>query len=330
MGDMTHVLVLGGTGWLSGRIAERWRDAGAQVTCVARGSRPAPEGTVLVRGDRDRGAYDALDGQHWDEVVDVSSHARHVRDAVHALGDRAAHWTYVSSMSVYDEDETIGLDETGRLLEPAQDGDEYDYGREKVAAEQAVATLGDRAFIVRPGLITGPGDPSDRFGYWAAAAERAGSGPILVPDRGERFAQVIDVDDLADFLAVEGRSGIVNANGNVHPFRDLLERVRALVGHSGELVEAPDAWLEQHGVQYWMGPRSLPLWLPADMLGFTRRSNDGYRAAGGVLRPLEETIRRVLDDERTRGVDRERRSGLSRSEELALIDSLRTEGAEAR
>jgi len=297
---------------------------------VARGGRPAPEATLLVRGDRDEGGYDALDGQHWDEVVDVSSRARHVREAVAALGDRAAHWTYVSSMSVYDEDETIGLDETGRLLEPAQDGDEYDYGREKVAAELAVRTLGERAFIVRPGLIAGPGDPSDRFGYWTAAADRAGSGPILVPERGERFVQVIDVDDLAAFLAVEGRRGIVNANGDVHSFQDVLGRIRALTGHAGALVEAPDAWLEQQGVQHWMGERSLPLWLPAGMPGFTRRSNDGYRAAGGVLRPLDETIRRVRDDELARGVDRERRSGLSRSEELALIDAWRTAGADAR
>jgi nucleoside-diphosphate-sugar epimerase len=323
MGIMTQVLVLGGTGWLSKRIAERWRDAGAEVTCVARGDRPAPEGTVLVRGDRDQGAYDALVGQHWDEVVDVSSRARHVREAVAALGDRAGHWTYVSSMSVYDEDETIGLDETGRLLEPAQDGDEYDYGREKVAAEQAVRSLGERAFIVRPGLIAGPGDPSDRFGYWAAAADRAGAGPILIPERGERYVQVIDVDDLADFLAVAGRQGIVNANGDVHPFLDVLDRIRVLAGHTGALVEAPDAWLEQQGVQYWMGDRSLPLWLPADMPGFTRRRNEGYRAAGGTVRPIEETIRRVLDDERARGVDRERRAGLSRSDELALIDALR-------
>src|SRR5690606_12537274 len=109
-------------------------------------------------------------------------------------------------MSVYDEDETIGHDETGRLLEPAQDADECDSGRRQVAAERGVRSRGDRAFVVRPALIAGPGDPRDRFGYWPAAADRAGSGPILIPQRAEGFVQVIDVADLAAFLAVGGRS----------------------------------------------------------------------------------------------------------------------------
>lgn len=95
---MTQVLVLGGTGWLSTRIARRWRDAGAEVTCLARGERAAPDGTVLLCGDRDDpGVYDLLAERRWSEVVDISSRAEHVAAAVDALGDRAEHWTYVSS-----------------------------------------------------------------------------------------------------------------------------------------------------------------------------------------------------------------------------------------
>ncbi|MFJ4046630.1 reductase [Microbacterium sp. NPDC089987] len=300
---MTQVLVLGGTGWLSGRIAQRWRDAGAAVTCLARGERPAPAGTVLLRGDRDDpGVYDRLAEQRWNEVVDISSRADHVAAAVAALGDRADHWTYVSSMSVYSDDTTKGLDESGIRHPPAQPGDEYQYGAQKVAAEDAVMTLADRALIVRPGLIVGEGDPSDRFGYWAAAFARAGIDPVLVPELAARAVQVIDVDDLAAFLTAERRRGIVNAIGDVHPLAEVLSRIRAAAGHSGELLEAGDGWLEAHGVQYWMGERSLPLWLPADMPGFMRRDNSAYRAAGGAIRPLEETIRVVLDDERARGL----------------------------
>lgn len=328
---MTDVLILGGTGWLSGRIARHWLDRGVQVTCVARGDRPAPEGAVLVRADRDDpDAYDLLRDHQWDEIVDISSRAHHVREAVTALGDRTRHWTYVSSMSVYSDETTIGLDESGALHEPAAEGDEYDYGREKVAAERAVAALGDRAFIVRPGLIAGPGDPSDRFGYWAAAFDRAGDDDVLVPTLAGRRVQVIDVDDLAAFIAGEGRSGIVNANGAVHPLAEVLDRMRSAVGHTGGVVEASDGWLEAHDVQYWMGERSLPLWLPADMPGFMCRSNDAYRAAGGTVRPIDDTIRRVIDDERERGVARDRRAGLSRADEVALLDTLREESADAR
>lgn len=320
---MTTVLVLGGTGWLSGRIARRWRDAGAEVTCLARGDRPAPEGSTLVRGDRDEpGAYDELARADWDEVVDISSRAGHVREAVSALGGRAAHWTYVSSMSVYTDDATAGLDETGPLHEPAGAGDEYDYGREKVAAEQAVRALGARAFIVRPGLIVGAGDPSDRFGYWSAAFARAGAEPVLVPETSGRAAQVIDVDDLAAFLVGEPRHSIVNAIGDEHPLGEMLDRIRTLAGHTGDTREASDAWLEEQGVDYWMGERSLPLWLPADMPGFMRRSNAAYRASGGTLAPIDHTIARVLADERARGLDRDRRAGLTRADEQALLEAL--------
>ncbi|WP_336646882.1 NAD-dependent epimerase/dehydratase family protein [Microbacterium sp. USHLN186] len=318
-----QVLVLGGTGWLSQRIARGWRDAGADVTCLARGGRAAPEGTALVVGDRDDPAgYERVRGRQWDEVVDVSSRARHVREAVVALGQDSAHWTYVSSMSVYSDDVTIGLDESGPTLAPATEDGEYDYGAEKVAAERAVRALGEQVLIVRPGLIVGAGDPSDRFGYWAAAFARAGIDPVLVPTLAGRAVQVIDVDDLAGFLVGEPRRGVVNAIGDVHTLAAVLSRIRAAAGHTAELLEAADEWLQAHDVQYWMGERSLPLWLPADMPGFMRRDNSAYRAGGGVLRPLEETIRAVLDDERARGLERERRAGLTRADERTLIGQL--------
>lgn len=320
---MTDVLILGGTGWLSGRVARRWSDAGARVTCLARGERAAPDGAVLVRGDRDDdGVYDALARKEWDEVVDVSSRAHHVRAAVEALGDRAGHWTYVSSLSVYSDDATENADESAPTHPPAQEGDEYDYGPQKVAAENAIRSLGKRALIVRPGLIVGPGDPSDRFGYWAAAFDRAGNGAVLTPHAPGRSVQVIDVDDLADFLVGTHRAGVVNATGQTHPLGDLLDRIRAATRHTGGVTSVDDAWLEQHGVAHWMGERSLPLWLPLDMRGFMTRSNEAYLAAGGVLSDLDLTIGRVVEDERARGIDRPRRAGLTREDELALLGEL--------
>lgn len=317
---MTDVLILGGTGWLSGRIARRWVDEGAAVTCLGRGSRPAPEGAVLVRGDReDADVYADLSRRDWDHVVDVSSQAVQVETAVDALGDRAGRWTYVSSVSVYSDDETVGADESTPRHPAASPGDEYDYGAQKAAAEDAVLRLGERGFIVRPGLIVGDGDPSDRFGYWAAAFARAGSEAVLLPPLEGRSTQVIDVDDLAAYIVTATRSGAVNGVGDEHPLADVLGAVRLAVGHTGSVFVADEGWLRAHDVEYWAGPRSLPLWLPTDMSGFMTRSNRAFHASGGRLRPITDTIERVIVDERRRGVDRERRAGLTRAEERALL-----------
>lgn len=318
MDAMTDVLILGGTGWLSRRIAQRWVDAGARVTCLARGERSAPDGAALVIGDRDDPQTHRLLDREWDEVVDIASRADHVRGAVAALGPRAAHWTYISSISVYADVHADHPDESARLEKAAQNGDEYDYSAQKVAAEQAVRTLGDRAHIIRPGLVVGAGDPSDRFGYWAAAFARAGAEPVIVPDVEGRFAQVIDVDDLADFATTTALTGIRNAIGASRPLGEVLGVFRAAAGHTGELLTASDEWLASHGVAEWMGERSLPLWLPKDWIGFTTHSRERYVAAGGAETPLGTVVARVLDDERARGIDRPRKAGLSVAEEHEL------------
>jgi len=324
---MTDVLILGGTGWLSGRIARGWRDAGAAVTCLARGGRSAPEGAALVVADRDAPeAYAEVADRDWDEIVDVSSNPGHVAAAVDALAGRAAHWTYVSSVSAYARADLEAQDESGELLTPAAPGEESDYGRDKVTAENTVrGALGDRAAVVRPGLIVGPGDPTDRFGYWVSRFALAGAEPVLVPETDGHRAQVVDVDDVAAFVVRVGAdrwSGTANAVGDVATLADVLELARGIAGHTGAAVAASDAFLVAHEVAYWAGPRSLPLWLPADMPGFMTHRNDVFRSAGGALRPLHETLERTLADERSRGLGRDRRAGLTRSDELALVAEL--------
>ena len=327
---MTDVLILGGTGWLGGRVAMAWLDAGASVTCLARGAREAPYGARLVRADRTApGAYDDVRGRDWDEVVDVSSRAAHVAAAADALREAARHVTYVSSVSVYAHDDEPGADERAALADPVDPNDtaaDGDYAGQKSAAEQAIrAAFAHRAAIVRPGLIVGPGDPTDRFGYWPARFAAAGSGVVLVPQAPDVRAQVIDVDDLADFLVAAGRArfaGAVNAVGDSVPLAEVLRLARAASDHTGRLVPASPEELHAQEVGYWAGPRSLPLWLPADAPGFATRSNATYRLLGGVLRPLPETIARVLDDERARGLERPRAAGLTRDDELAVIADL--------
>ncbi|MGB4779770.1 NAD-dependent epimerase/dehydratase family protein [Microbacterium sp.] len=329
---MTDVLILGGTGWLGARIAERWMDAGAAVTCLARGGRDAPYGARLVVADReDDGAYDAVRDRQWDELVDISSRADHVRAAVAALRPVARHITYVSSVSVYAANDIPDADESAELAAAAEPGDPYDYAREKSAAEAAVrGAFAHRGAIVRPGLIVAPGDPTDRFGYWPSRFALAADGPVLVPDDPDGRVQVIDVDDLAAAVVALGGewfTGAVNAVGDSLPLAAVLAQARAVAGHTGDVVAAPPEWLEVQGVSYWAGPRSLPLWLPDGLPGFATRSNAAYRLLGGRLRPLRETLQRVLEDERARGLDRPRESGLTREEELALIAALRADGA---
>lgn len=248
---MTNVLILGGTGWLSGRVARRWLEEGAAVTCLARGARPAPDGAELVVADRaEPDAYAAVAEREWDEIVDISSRAEHVAAAVEALGARTKHWTFVSTISVYTDASTVGADESASTAEPAEPGDEYDYSREKAAAEASVrSTLGDRAAIVRAGLIVGPGDPTDRFGYWVSRFALAGEEPVLVPAAERLMVQVIDVDDLAAYLVDVGRgrwSGTANATGDPLPFTEFLELARRAGGHTGELVRADPEWLAAH------------------------------------------------------------------------------------
>ncbi|MDN3495621.1 NAD-dependent epimerase/dehydratase family protein [Planococcus sp. APC 4015] len=324
---MTTVLILGGTAWLGGRVAARWLDQGASVTCLARGTGPAPRGARLVVADRSRpGAYDAVASGTWDEVVDFSRIPSHVDSALDALGPRAAHWTFVSSVSVYASAAEVGADESAAVVEPAAVGDEYDYARAKSACEAFLhRAVGDRLAILRPGLIVGPGDPTDRFGYWVSRFAVARDEPVLVPATGGRTTQVIDVDDLASFIVTVGRgswTGVVDTIGASVPLRTSLELARKVAGHTGVVVEASDDALAAAGVRHWAGPRSLPLWLPEGMPGFTTRDNSAYLAAGGVLSPPAHTLARTLADERSRGLGRPRNAGLTRSEEIELLETL--------
>lgn len=332
MTETRNVLVLGGTAWLGGEVARAAAADGARVTCLARGvSGTVPDGVRLVAADRrEPTAYDEVRRERWDEVVDVSWQPGMVRSALAALAERAAHWTYVSSGSAYARDDEPGADESAATHEPLA-GDEASretYGPAKVACELACAdAVGDRLLVARVGLIGGPGDGSDRFGYWPArfalAAER-GDGPVLVPDAAAQSTQTIDVRDLAAWLVDSGRRrtmGTFNVVGERTPLGDVLDLAREAAGYTGDVVTADPGWLLEQGVDFWMGEDSLPLWLPGpDYAGHSARSDAAAVAAGLVRRPLAETVADSLAWERALGLDRDRKAGLGRDRELALID----------
>ena len=331
---MAAVLVLGGTSWLGGRVAALARDAGHDVTCLARGaSGAAPDGVRLVRADRsDADAYGEVSGVDWDLVVDVARTPGHVRRAVAALADRAAHWVFVSSCSVYARHDEPGADESSALL-PALEADEAtpeQYGEGKVACEQAVrAARGDGALVARSGLIVGRGDPSERFGYWPGRfALAADDGrPVVVPERTDRPVQWVHVDDLAAWLlraGLEGITGAFDALGAPTSLGSVLDAAASAAGFTGERVALSDERLVAAGVEEFMGARSLPLWIAdPDWAAFLDRSGLAARERGLDARPLVDTVTDALAWERELGLDRARtRAGLDRADELALIDRI--------
>jgi len=252
---------------------------------------------------------------------------------VGALAGSTAGYLFVSSGNVYADHRTPGQDETGRLLAPL-DHDVMEsmetYGEAKVACErhvlQAMGT--ERTFIARVGLIGGPGDIFDRSGYWPLRFARPADadGTVLAPDAPDLPTQVIDVRDLAAWIvdaADRGVTGTFNATGPTVPFAEHLEIARAVAGHTGDVIHADQRWLLSQGVQEWMGPRSLPLWLAdPDWLGFSANDSSRARRAGLATRPLDETLADTLAWELSRPSRGARRAGLSDDDERVLLTAL--------
>ncbi len=308
-------LILGGTRFVSYATAAAALARGHEVVCAARGESGAvPDGATLVAVDRDRG-LGPLVGQRFDAVVEVARmNFGWVRDALRSID--AAHWTFVSSASVYGDDSS--------LLAPLEDADPADpegYGAVKVASENAVRATHLDALIVRAGLICGPGDLSDRFGYWPARFARGGR--AVVPDAPDQPAQIIDVRDLTEWIVRCAENGVGGTYDGVGPRSTLgavLDEIATAVGAPDlELVPVAPDELEAAGITYWMGPRSLPLWLPSDSLGIASHDPGPAVEAGLPSRSIADTARAALLHERALGVDRERRAGLSAAEEQELL-----------
>jgi nucleoside-diphosphate-sugar epimerase len=275
-----------------------------------------------------------VSAEQWDAVIDVARQPFHVRRAVRDLHDVAERYIFVSSVSVYaSQEDNTGADEDAKRLPPLETdriSTPDDYGTAKVACENAVLeTFGpERSVVARAGLIGGPGDPSGRTTYWVRrfAEPSNDAGGVLVQDTPELPTALIDVRDLATWLvhlAEEKTSGIFNAGGDPVPFAEHIETARLVAHHEGPVVNAPEQWLLEQGVNQWSGERSLPLWLAdRDSYGLNARSNARAVEAGLALRALHNTLADILTSEPPLTSADKLGAGLTDAEETHLLDKL--------
>lgn len=291
------ILVLGGTLFVGRHFVEAALARGHAITLFNRG-RHKPElfaEAERLRGDRD-GDLSALRGRSFDAVFDPSGYRpEQVKAVIDALGGRVPHYTFVSSVSAY------AAFPPGRAYDvdaPLADGSEG-YGPLKARCEEALeAALPGRAARVRPGLIVGPHDPTDRFAYWPRRFAQGGT--VLAPGRPERPVQFIDARDLADWcvrLAEERRAGSFNAVGPEPRLTmgGFLEACRLAVRPDARLAWMPDEKLAAAGIKPWT---EMPLWIPEEDPshgGMLLGDNRGAVEAGLAFRPLADTIRAVLE-----------------------------------
>lgn len=297
------LLVLGGTSFVGRAIVEDALERGDDVTLFSRGQTGTElfAGVPRVTGDRSTGDYASLAGGSWDAVADISGYVpRHVSEAVAAVGDTVGRYLFISTGSVYDRSQaTDGLTEDSPRLAPERGTEEITgetYGPLKVACEDdLLALLGERATIVRPGIVAGPHDTTDRFTWWVRRAARGGT--VALPGRPDQPVQVVDSRDLARLvltLLTNDRPGTYNAVGPKTPV-DLAGMVQACARAAGTSVQVVpvDAAAVEPG---------FPLVLPDPSYDVMfRRSAAAAAAAGLPATDLETTAADVLAWDRERG-----------------------------
>ena len=312
-----RLLVLGGTSFVGRAVVERALTGGHELTLFSRGRTGAElfPGVERRTGDRDTGDYASLSGGSWDAVVDVSAYVpRHVQQAAHALRATTGRYLFISTGSVYDVRQAppTDLSEDSPRLAPERGTEEVTgdtYGPLKVACEDDVAALwGDQGTVVRPGVVAGPHDPTDRFTWWVRRAARGGR--VAVPGRLEQPVQVVDSRDLAGLVVAlleADLPGTYNAVGPAKPVMlgELVQVCAQAAGTTVDLVPVP------------VEPGPLVLTDPA-MDPLFRRSASAARAVGLGATPLATTAADVLAWDRGRG-EPALSEGLSPEREAELL-----------
>lgn len=331
------LLIIGGTRFYGRLLTHNALARGHQVTLFNRDrSNPGlfPEAEHLV-GDRNTDVS-GLSGRRWDVVIDTCGfEPAGVRLTAGTLANAVDLYVFVSSISVYANTSQPGVDEDSPVAKLPEGADESfkmeNYGALKALCEQAAEqAMPGRALNIRPGLIVGQYDSTDRFSYWPWRVAQGGE--VLAPARPSYLTQFIDARDLAEWtvrMVEAGRTGIYNATGPELPLTlgKLLETSRKVSGSDAKLTWVSEEFLLANGVEPWS---QLPLWVPdsdPESVGMNQVSIRKALAAGLTIRTLEDTVQSTLDWVNSRPANHEWRAGLTREREAELLAKYAANGA---
>jgi 2'-hydroxyisoflavone reductase len=328
-----NILIIGGTRFLGRHLVDSALARGHKVTLFNRGKTDPglfPQLETIL-GDREHDIA-KLAGRAWDAVIDVAGYVpRIVRLSAVGLERSVGRYVFISSVSAYDDAilSKIGIDESdpvGKLEdESVEEITGETYGPLKALCEKTILDMyGERGLVVRPGLIVGPNDPTDRFTYWPVRVARGGD--VLAPEKPDVPVQIIDVRDLSDFvikLVEENASGIYNATGPDYELilGTMLDTCKQVSGSDANIRWASVEFLKQNSVAEWS---DMPVWIPdnEESQGFSRVDVSKAIKGGLRFRPLAETIKDTIDWANTRPADHEWRAGLKSEREQELLHLL--------
>ncbi|MEP7380397.1 MAG: NAD-dependent epimerase/dehydratase family protein [Gemmatimonadota bacterium] len=325
-----RILILGGTGFIGPHQVRYAQERGHRITLFNRGKtnpRLFPD-VEKLQGDRAVGDYSALKGRDWDVVIDnPTTIPRWVRQAGDALKGHTKQFIFISTISTYASNATPDADETAPLAtttEPESEDRARLYGPLKALSEgEAKKAFGEHTTIIRPGLIVGPGDLSDRFTYWPVRLQRGGD--VLAPGTPGDPSQIIDARDLSEFVihcCEKETTGTFNVTGPASylSIAEMLGGIRAVMVTDAHLTFVDADFLAEQKVRAWS---DMPVWIPphGETAGFMRRSIARALAAGLTFRPLADTARDTLAYYHGQPADRQAalRAGMEPAREKEIL-----------